>query len=70
MVSSETIKDSAENTDTAADRARSPFTPIANYGFLSDCHTARSSHPTGRSTGCAFRASTRRACSARSRRAG
>jgi alpha,alpha-trehalase len=47
MALSETIKDSAENTDTAADQAQSPFTPIANYGFLSNCHTGALVAPDG-----------------------
>ena len=53
-------------TGDARTRAGSPFPPIAEYGFLSDCETVR---PRGAraatSSGCACRASTRRACSAR-----
>ena len=44
----------------------SPFPPIDDYAFLSDCHTGALIAPDGRSTGSAFPASTRRASSARS----
>ena len=46
--------------------APSPFPPIADYAFLSNCHTGALVAPDGGSAGCASRASTRRACSARS----
>ena len=46
--------------------APSPFPPIADYALpLRTATPARWSRPTARSTGCACRASTRRACSAR-----
>ena len=44
----------------------SPFPPIADYAFLSDCERARSSRRAATSSGCACRASTAVACSARS----
>ena len=43
--------------------APSPFPPIANYAFLSNCHTGALVAPTARSIGCACRASTRPASS-------
>jgi hypothetical protein len=45
----------------------SPFPPIADYAFLSNCHTGALVAPDGSSTGCACRASTRPACSAPAR---
>ena len=45
--------------------APSPFPPIADYAFLSNCHTGALVAPDGSSTGSACRASTPRACSAR-----
>jgi GH15 family glucan-1,4-alpha-glucosidase len=47
MVLSKTIKDAGEDTTTVTDRSRSPFTPIANYGFLSNCHTGALVAPDG-----------------------
>ena len=41
----------------------SPFPPIADYAFLSDCHTGALVAPDGRSIGCASPRSTPRACS-------
>ena len=41
-----------------------PFPPIGDYGFLSDCETTALVAPSGRSSGCACRGWTRRACSA------
>jgi alpha,alpha-trehalase len=45
------VAQSAAMTETAAVRqsvaARSPFTPIANYGFLSNCHTGALVAPDG-----------------------
>ena len=38
----------------------SPFPPIADYAFLSDCESARSSRRAATSSGCACRASTAR----------
>ena len=38
--------------------APSPFPPIADYAFLSNCHTGALVRRTGRSTGCACRRST------------
>ena len=45
---------------------RNPFPPIADYAFLSDCETTCLIAPSGRSSGCACPARTRRASSARS----
>src|SRR6476469_10859457 len=36
-----------QNAAPASAPARSPFTPIANYGFLSDCHTGALLAPDG-----------------------
>jgi GH15 family glucan-1,4-alpha-glucosidase len=44
---SKTIKGAAENTQTTTDQARSPFTAIANYGVLSNCHTGALVAPDG-----------------------
>jgi alpha,alpha-trehalase len=55
------VAQSGEMPQSAA--ALSPFTPIGNYGFLSNCHTrVRWWSRMARSTGCAFRALTRPAC--------
>ena len=42
-----------EDSRRKARRCRRPFPPIADYAFLSNCHTGALSHPTARSTGCA-----------------
>ena len=51
---------------TADASGSSPFPPIAEYGFLSDCETCAWWRRAATSSGSACRASTPRACSARS----
>ena len=47
MASPQTVTHATENPEAAAGQAASPFTAIANYGFLSDCHTGALVAPDG-----------------------
>jgi hypothetical protein len=59
-----TVKERATAKEPLAHAQLSPFPKIADYAFVSNCHTGALVGLTAQWIGCACRSSTRLACSA------